>query len=286
VRRRVVLIGDPVAHSVSPPMHRAGFNAARMDWDYEPLRVGRDEFDGVWEALRADRSVAGLNVTIPLKELVGLRVDRCEAEAGSVNTVVFEDVGAERVAVGHSTDGAGFLAAVRRVDGRPRRRAVVLGTGGAARAVAAALRAEGSAVTVLGRNRSAGERLALEVGARFEPWDPAAADHRGILVEALRHADLLANATPIGTGDPSASPVPDHAVPSPEVTVIDLVYRPRRTALLTRAAAAGCRTVEGIEMLIEQGARSFELWTGLPAPLETMRAAAYEALARDDGSRN
>jgi shikimate dehydrogenase len=272
VTGRVLLIGDPVGHSVSPAMQRAAFQAAGLDWRYEAVRISAGNLGRSWARLRTDPALAGLNVTIPHKEAVIPLLDRVDPGAqasGSVNAVAFES----GRAVGHSTDGVGFLSALARVDGRARRRAVVLGTGGAARAVAAALRELGSHVTVVGRNSAAGKRLANDLGVAFTPLGSSDA-----LEGALDGADLLANATPVGTGDPEASPLPPDVELQPETTVFDLVYRPRRTALLERAAATGCRTVEGIEMLIEQGARSFELWTALAAPVEAMRAAANAAL--------
>ena len=279
---RVLLIGDPVEHSVSPPMQGAAFREGGLDWTFEAVRVPRAHLPEAWAAIDSDASVVGLNVTIPLKEAVVRHLGRTEAREGSVNTIVFEERETKgRIAVGHSTDGAGFMAALRRVDGRSRRRAVILGTGGAARAAAAALRADGSAVTLLGRSRERGRRLAQDLGVGFEWWERDEPGAAAALHRHLEGTDLLANATPIGTGDAVANPLPDRFDVPPEVTVFDLVYRPRRTAILRQAADRGCRTVEGIEMLIEQGARSFSLWTGMPAPFEVMRTAAYRALDAD-----
>ncbi|MGI8698315.1 MAG: shikimate dehydrogenase family protein [Mycobacteriales bacterium] len=268
---RVALIGDPVSASVSPVMQRAAFAAAGLELDYTAVRVGRAELPAAFVELR--RRYVGLNVTRPLKEAVIPMLDAVSGpatEAGSVNTVVFAD-GAAR---GESTDGAGFLAALARVSDSPVRRALVLGTGGAARAVTAVLRRSGAAVAVAGRNNAAAERLQTDLGVEPTRMQPRA------LAAKLASADLLVNATPVGGGPtPSATPLPDGVPLHPGLVVFDLVYRPRRTALLERAAGAGCRTVEGIEMLIEQGTRSFELWTGCPAPVEAMRAAAYAGLA-------
>lgn len=272
----VALIGDPVAQSVSPEMQRAAFAALGLDLDYVAVRVPLQELPATWPRLAA--SFRGLNVTRPLKQAVIPYLDGLSEEARrarSVNTVRFTGGRAE----GHSTDGAGFLAALRRAGVGRVGRALVLGTGGAARAVVAALRSEGAVVRVSGRNRRAGQRLANELGARYVPLDTRA------LSTAVAMADLLVNATPVGSWpDVTASPLPDAVQLHPGLTVFDLVYRPRRTALLDRAARAGCRTVEGIEMLVEQGARSFELWTGLPAPLEVMRRAALRALRAEGGS--
>jgi shikimate dehydrogenase len=272
--RRVALIGDPVVHSVSPAMQRAAFAAASLPWRFEAVTVPEDRLDDAWRRLRAEDDLAGLNVTIPHKERIAPLLDRLEGDAArwhTVNTVRFEG----DLAVGVSTDGLGFITALRAADPGAREHAVVLGTGGAARAVAAALREEGSVVLVLGRNVVAGARLAGELGASFEHWTTKDA---APLRHALTGADLLVNATPVGTGDPSACPIPDEVELEPTITVVDLVYRPRRTALLRRAKDRGCRTMEGVEMLIEQGALSFEAWTGLAAPVPAMRAAAHAAL--------
>jgi shikimate dehydrogenase len=262
-------------------MQTAAFRASDLSWTYAALRVQCDDLPDVWSSIETDPSVIGLNVTIPLKEVVLRHLDRVDTRDGSVNTIVFDaagDAGVPRRAIGHSTDGAGFVAALRRVDVGPRRRAVILGTGGAARASAAALRAEGSEVAVLGRNVERGKRLAGDLGVEFEPWERVEAGAVAAFERHLDGADLLANATPIGTGDLDASPLPAGVRLPAGLTVFDLVYRPRRTALLRQAAEQGCRTVEGIEMLVEQGARSFSLWTGRPAPVDVMRAAAYAAL--------
>lgn len=268
---KVALIGDPVAASVSPQMQRAAFAAVGLELDYTAVRIGRAELPAAFPGL--SRRFVGLNVTTPLKQVVVPMLERVSglaAEAGSVNTVLFS----AGVGYGESTDGAGFLAALARVSAAPVPRALILGTGGAARAVAAALRSTGTAVAIAGRDGGAVKRLASDLGAEPTPMQTSR------LAAAVAGADLLVNATPVGA-EPAPAPTPlPAAVPlHPDLVVFDLVYRPRRTALLERAALAGCRTVEGVEMLVEQGARSFELWTRCPAPVESMRAAAYAALA-------
>jgi shikimate dehydrogenase len=265
-RAAVALIGDPVAHSVSPAMQRAAFERCGLQMDYVAVRVPLHELVAAFDGLR-ERFV-GLNVTRPLKEAVIPLLDRIgpkAAAAGSVNTVVF---GAE--AYGHSTDGTGFLRALARAAVDPGGRTVVLGTGGAARAVAAALIQTGGAVSVSGRNEEAGATIAAELGASF-----IAREDFG---DAASTSDLLVNATPIGQAEDDQLPFPSDTPLGPGTAVFDLVYRPRRTALLRLAEARGCATIEGIEMLIEQGARSFELWTDRPAPVDVMRRAAYAAL--------
>lgn len=262
-----------MSRSISPQMQRAGFRAAGLSLDYTCVRVRADELARAFPGLL--RRFVGLNVTRPLKAAVLPLLDAVSkpaAEAGSVNTVVLS----EGTASGDSTDGTGFLAALSRQADEPVRRAVVLGTGGAARAVAAALRGHGAAVQVAGRNPAAAARLGADLGA-----EPVAGDLPSVTA-AVEGADLLVNATPVGAEPcPASSPLLEALPLRPGLTVFDLVYLPRVTALLRRAEAAGCRTVQGVEMLIEQGVRSFELWTHCRAPVAAMRAAAYAALPEE-----
>jgi shikimate dehydrogenase len=268
---RIGLIGDPVSHSISPPMHEAAFRATGLDLSYVAVPVRREELGDAFPQLRT--GFIGLNVTTPLKEDVIPLLDDLSPEAaraGSVNTIVF----GER-SMGHSTDGTGFQAALRRAGMTSVRRAVVLGTGGAARAVSARLLDAGADVVVWGRNRPAGARIAEQLPVSFVPADEGGER----LASALSEADLLVNATPIG-GRGGGSPVPHGAALHRGLTVFDLVYRPRRTSLLHLAVSHGCRIVEGVEMLIEQGALSFGLLTGQKPPVAVMREAAYRALER------
>jgi len=276
-RGTFAVVGDPIAHSVSPPMQRAAFAAAGIDADYVAERVPGGTLPAAWEALRG--RLAGWNVTRPHKEAALRLVEGVAPEAsacGSVNTVVLEG----GRTTGHSTDGAGFLDALAAVRTEPAGRAVIIGTGGATRAVAAALAGGGTDVRLVGRNEEAGRAVADDLSS----GDVRVA-YRGSLdrlVDALVGADLLVHATPMGDPSmPGRSPIPDDVALGalePRPVVADLVYWPRRTPLLERAAAEGCVIVEGIEMLIGQGARSFQLWTGRPAPVEAMRDAAYRAL--------
>lgn len=271
-RRTIALVGDPVGASVSPAMHNAAFGAVGLPFEYVAIRIARGELRAALPDLR--RRCAGLNLTTPHKEAVLPLLDavtETATAAGSVNTVRFDDRGS----LGDSTDGAGFLRALHQaVPGRKIGSAVVLGTGGAARAVAAALVGAGARVAVAGRRRAAADRIARDItGVR--PLDP------GDLVAAIAGADLLASAIPAIAWEGSDWPVgPDLLGPrsGPPLVVFDLVYRPRRTALLEQAAARGCVTIEGVEMLVEQGALSFTIWTGTVAPVDLMRDAAYAAL--------
>lgn len=268
---RIALIGDPVSASVSPAMQNAAFRALGLPFEYEALRVPRGGLAALFGSLR-ERFV-GLNVTIPHKEEAARLVDILEPASrasGSVNTVLFRH---DR-AIGDSTDGRGFLRALRQgAPGRELRSALIVGTGGAARAVAAALAGEGLTVRVSGRNAKGALRLAHDVaGVEAVPVDE--------LEAALDDTDLLVSAVPASAWEDGSSTLPLGVPLGPGLIVFDLAYRPRRTPLLERAIAEGSTAIEGIEMLVEQGALSFLLWTGVEPPRGAMREAAYDALEK------
>ena len=277
--KRVVLIGHPVAHSLSGAMQQAAFDHLGVDaryelWDRTPAQLAETIAE-----LRGEEFL-GANVTIPHKERVVPLVDRQTEEAhatGAVNTLTREG----RKLVGHNTDVAGFKVALDRLVGRQKmpRQAVVLGAGGGARAVVYGLIREGfQRVVVFNRHHHRGEQLVKHFGRsaahmdlRAMPW------HESILEAELAKAKVLVNATSIGLGDDS-SPIPAEIL-MPELLVLDLIYK--QTRLLRDAAAAGCTTADGETMLLHQGAAAFTLWTGEPAPIDSM----HEALtaARADG---
>jgi len=275
--KRVVLIGHPVAHSLSGAMQQAAFDALKIDaryelWDRPPI-----ELPEAVEELRSD-DFLGANITIPHKERVVPLIDRSTEEAaatGAVNTITREG----RRLVGHNTDVAGFDVALDRLVGRQKmpKSAVVLGAGGGARAIVYGLiRAAFQRVVVFNRHLHRAEGLVRHFGRsaahmelRAMPW------HESIIESEIAKTKILVNATSIGlTSD--ASPVPADAL-LPELLVLDLIYK--QTRLLREAEAAGCTTMDGELMLLHQGAASFSLWTGQPAPLELMADALSAARA-------
>ena len=261
--RLVGIVGNPVTHSLSPRMQNAAFAAVGLDWAYVPLPV---ESAGVGEAVRglAALGFAGANVTIPHKTAVLEHcdvVDDVARRAASVNTLVIEDGKVH----GSSTDGL----AVRAVVDGSGADVLLVGAGGAARAVACALVEAGAAsVAVSARRAEGAERLVAHlrttfpsVEARAVAWPPEPDT-----------ATLLVNATPVKE-EPVVTPQPRH-------DVVDLAYLAdgRATALVAAAHAAGCgRIVDGLEVLVRQGAASFERWTGIPAPIDVMRDAVAQA---------
>jgi shikimate dehydrogenase len=256
------VLGFPVAHSRSPAIQNAAFAAVGLDWRYVKLPVRPELFEATVRGLPGS-GYRGVNVTIPHK-LAALDVADSASSAaraiGAANTLTFAD---GRIA-GDNTDAAGLLDALGRpVEGLD---ALVLGAGGAGRAAVWALREAGADVAVWNRTAERAHALARELGV-------AHAEHPG-------PAELLVNATSVGL-DPAGSERDALAAlglleAAPPALVADLVYRADRavTPVAAWAARSGADVVDGLEVLVRQGARSFSLWTGLPAPLDAMRAAA------------
>jgi shikimate dehydrogenase len=273
--RVAAVIGDPVEHSLSPALHNAAFAALGLDWVYVAFRVPAGSAPAAVEAMRT-LGLAGLSVTMPHKEAVAAAVDRLAPGAAalrSVNTVAW----AAGELVGSSTDGDGFLAALADEGVDPAgRRCLVLGAGGAARAVAHALGQAGAArVGVAGRRPAAAAAAAALAG-------PAGAVVAGVdLRRQLAACDLVVNATPAGMRPGDGAPFGIEADWLPRgIFVADLVYHPPTTALIAAARAAGAEATNGLGMLVHQAARQVELWTGRAPPLAEMSAAALGRLGR------
>jgi shikimate dehydrogenase len=257
------LIGNPVGHSLSPPMHEAAYEKVGIDARYvtfEPDRDGAEAAINGAEAL----GVAGLNVTIPFKESVlgAVDPDPLAGRIGAVNTVAF----GEGSPKGYNTDAIGARRALSAagvdLSGTV---AVVVGAGGAGRAVAVGLAEAGASVRVANRTVDRARELAADAGAGVS------AHGLGELPELTGEATVLVNATSVGMGE-DRSPVPATALHS-GLTVLDAVYDPLETRLLREADAAGATAVDGAEMLLYQGAEAFETWTGETAPVGAMNDA-------------
>jgi shikimate dehydrogenase len=274
------VIGDPVRHSLSPALHNAAFQALGLDWVYVAFPVPAGQGPAAVVAMRA-LDLAGLSVTMPHKAevLVGLdRLAPTAARLGAVNTISWAAAATDATLEGDSTDGAGFLDALRDDDGfNPARRScVVLGAGGAARAVTLALAEAGAAsVCVVARRLDAAAACAELAG----PAGRTVVD--GALVAGVvEAADLVVNATPVGMAAGDGLPFGlDAAVLHGGQFVADLIYAPATTPLLAAARSRGADTANGLGMLINQAARQVAIWTGRPAPIEAMSAAALAALS-------
>lgn len=276
--RLAAVIGSPVAHSLSPAIHRAAFDAAAVDWSYVAFDVAEGRAVEALESMRL-LGIAGLSVTMPHKEAVARSVDRLDPAAralGSVNTVSWDD----GELVGSSTDGAGFVASLAdagvSVEGA---RIAVIGAGGAARSVIDALARTGSPdITVLNRSADRAEAAAAL----------ASVASVGILSDIAR-ADIVINATSVGMGvDPADLDVESTEADLPcdpsllhaGQVVADLVYHPLETVWMKRAAEQGAQTVDGLGMLVHQAALQQRIWLGPDAVIDTisMRTAAEQAL--------
>jgi shikimate dehydrogenase len=264
---RFAVIGDPIEHSLSPQMQTAALNAAHLEGTYESLLVAADDLTRSVAWLRR-RGYRGFNVTVPHKRaIVSLldRVDPAVEGTGAVNTVV-------RVAhelVGYNTDIEGFDMALSVLTGADwRGQALVLGAGGAARAVVAALAARGCAIAISNRTREAIDVLGAEVSVPISPVYGAEE-----LAAAVASADLVVNATSLGMGSlVHESPLPAGVCFRPGAYAMDLVYG-RVTPFMQTARDGGCRVHDGTEMLVQQGAAAFRLWTGIDPDLDAMRLA-------------
>ena len=257
------LIGRPVSHSLSPPLHEAAYEQLGLDARYVTFEPTGDAGDAIRAAQRL--GVAGLNVTVPFKETVVEHVTLAgyAQEIGAVNTVVFRDDGP----VGYNTDAVGFRRALDHHGVSPGgQRAVLVGAGGAARAIATALADDGAIIEIYNRTAERAAELAEAVGAA--QW--GGLDEAGLRA-ACRRGDLLINATSVGLEE-DRSPVPAAAL-TEELVVFDAVYRPLKTRLLKEAAAVGAEPIDGGWMLLYQGAAAFEHWTGREAPIEAMNEA-------------
>ena len=265
------LLGNPVEHSLSPAIHNAAFRQLGLNFVYLAFPV--QDLEGAVRGLRALGHIRGLSVTIPHKVNILPLLDSAETTAkhiGSVNTII-KDHG---LLVGSNTDASGALQALQQggVE-RTGQRVVILGSGGAARAIAFALGVEGKIehLTLLGVDEQERTALANDLKAKTSILLHDRALTPETLQSALAQAQLLIHCTPIGMHPKvDESCVPKHLLHR-DLTVMDIVYNPLNTRLLQDAQAAGCRTIQGINMFLYQAVGQFELWTGKPAPIEVMR---------------
>lgn len=271
------LIGDPVERSLSPVMHNAAFRELGLDCMYVALRVTRDSIQEAVEGVRA-LGIRGLNVTTPHKvDIVRLldELDESASRVGAVNTVRNDD----GKLIGFNTDGQGAIRALREKVGElSGRKVVLLGAGGAARAIAFSLAEAGVELTIANRTISKARKLAASIEQKLGSRVEYVGLKQEILKEVLERADILINATSVGMyPDVDRTPVKADIMHS-GLIVNDIVYEPLETRLLREAKDVGAQTVDGLGMLVHQGAVSFELWTGRRAPIGVMEAAVRREL--------
>jgi len=273
-RSRVLCVwGYPVRHSRSPAMQNAALARLGLDMIYVPFEVNPDSLPDAVAGVRA-LGIGGVNLTIPHKETVGPLLDDIEPEAmrsGSVNTIVVEN---ERL-VGASTDGPGLIWDLRRHDVDPAGKTVMLwGAGGSARGIAFAFADLGCTVWIANRSKGRADRLCEDVGPQARSIDIESRELR----DCQASADLLVNTTSLGMAGPQSDKMPvvhGDALNSRQL-VYDLVYTPPETRLMSFCAAAGCKVLNGLGMLVCQGALSLSRWTDVPVaeiPLDVMDRA-------------
>lgn len=273
--RLVGLLGSPVAHSISPMMHNESFQILGLDYAYLCFEAKENDLE---EAVRALKflNARGFNCTMPVKVRMFELADRLSDAArlmGAVNTVVIEN----GVLTGHNTDGIGYMASVKAagfdVIGK---KMTLLGAGGAATAIAVQAALDDVSEIALfnrrGRSWNRAQQLADQLNAdtscRVSLFDIA---DTALLRSQLADSYLLTNATSVGMAPNNDTPIPDSSMLHEDLIVSDVIYNPRETRLLAEARARGCRTFNGLYMLLYQGAESFRLWTGMEMPVDTIR---------------
>ena len=273
------IIGDPVEHSMSPVMHNAAFEKIGLDYLYVPFRVKKEELGKAIEGMRA-LNIKGLNVTIPHKVAVLQLMDKLDPLAekiGAVNTIVNND----GVLTGYNTDGAGLLQALLERGVEPQgKNIVILGAGGASRAISFTLADRGGHLVILNRllELDWAKELASRISQIFTKEVAALELNRENLAGVLGKADILVNATSVGMSPDSDETPVDSDLLRPGLAVFDAVYNPIKTRLLKEAETAGAKTVSGLDMLVWQGALAFEKWTGQKAPAGLMKEEATKLL--------
>lgn len=269
------VIGNPIAHSLSPVMHEAAFKELKLDARYIPYQV---ESDKVGEAVQGIRGLglSGVNVTIPHKEAVIEYLDELDplaAKLGAVNTIVHDRKNDKLI--GYNTDGEGFYRSLVPELRKPLQDNLILiiGAGGAARGVAITLAQKGvKQITIANRTKEKAEKLAADCGGNTR-----AMSLNGVQAK-LTEFDVVVNCTSIGMS-PNVGQMPmSLETLSRDTLVSDLIYNPNKTRFLSEAEKKSARTLNGMGMFIQQGAIAFELWTGLQAPVTIMRRAVLEKL--------
>jgi shikimate dehydrogenase len=273
------VIGDPIEHSLSPAMHNAAFNALGLDCAFLAFRVAPNEVANAIAGMRA-LGIVGLNVTMPHKAAVIKFLDQIDDNSkflNAINTIHNKD----GKLLGFNTDGFGALKALKENGANPKgKRVLLVGSGGAARAIAYTLVQETDELVVLNRTVSEAKELASLLKKIFNKEVHADSLTAPILEKQMQQADILINATAVGMKPKASQSMIAPEWLKPKMTVMDIVYNPVETKLSIDAKSKGAQVISGVEMLIYQGAASFEIWTGKPAPIEVMRKAALEQLSK------
>lgn len=276
------LIGDPVEHSMSPAMHNSAFKDSGLYYIYLPFKVKKEQLERAILGIKA-LNIKGINVTIPHKISVIPFLDELDPLAekiGAVNTIINNN----GVLKGYNTDAHGFLKAMSERGISPEgKRIVILGAGGASRAISFILADKGASLVILNRKLELDQavELAASISRTFGEEIKALELNEPNLEQALGNSDILVNATSVGMSPNVDKTIVPSGLLKADLIVFDIVYNPLKTKLLAEAEAAGAGVISGLEMLVWQGALAFEMWTGLKASLETMRKAAIRVLKNE-----
>jgi shikimate dehydrogenase len=269
----VGIIGDPVGHSLSPSMHNAAFRSLGLDWLYVPLQVKQDNIEAALKGLPA-LGFRGVNVTVPHKERVLPFMDELSEHAAGIRAVNTILVGQDGKLSGANTDWVGFLNHLKELRFDPAGcEAVILGSGGSARAVGYALAMSRAKVTICSRNARAADNLAFDLGNFFPDHAPTTRPPRW-LANLDKEIHFVVNTTPLGMHpDTSSSPWPEDADFPGCRLAYDLVYNPPTTRFMEQARRKGVEAANGLGMLVYQAALALEIWTGAAAPVDVMKQA-------------
>lgn len=273
------VIGDPVEHSLSPVMHNAAFKELNLDFVYLAFTVRKDELRNAIAGARS-LQVHGLNVTMPHKTAIMKYLDEIDSTAksiGAINTIL----NAEGRLVGYITDGAGAIKALKEngvsLDGK---KLLLLGAGGAAKAIAFHAAQEVEKLKILNRTTQKAKELAEALHKKFDKRISGNSLSSEIIKKELEDADILVNATSVGMHPNVDQSLVDSRWLRPDLCVMDIIYNPLETKLAKDAKSVGAKVISGIEMLVYQGAASFEIWTNHPAPVKVMKEAVLNKLSK------
>ena len=271
------VIGDPIEHTLSPTMHNAAFDHLKLNFVFLAFKVKTAQLEDAMRGMRG-LGIRGLNVTMPHKNAVIKYLDEVDPTVkflGSANTILNDD---GRL-LGFNTDGVGALKALREngveLDGK---KLLLLGAGGAAKAIAFSIAKEVGELVILNRVSEKAKELAEALSVTYGKKVVGEALSPSVIQKSLQDADILINATSVGMHPHVSQSLVAPQWLKPDLTVMEIVYNPVETKLAKHAKAAGAHVISGVEMLLYQGAASFEIWTGRSAPIEVMRKAALNKL--------
>ena len=271
------IIGDPVEHTLSPGMHNAAFKKLDMNNIYVPFHVKAEELEDAIAGAYA-MGIKGLNITIPHKTEVIKYLDYLDIAAGligAVNTIEFGKNGA----VGHNTDGIGAVRAISEITSVKNKKVMILGAGGAARAIAFQILLSGANNLIISnRTIEKASELRDDLVEKLEPNVKITDLGHGLETE-LKDTDILVNTTPIGMyPNTNQKPLVTADMMHEDLVVNDIVYNPLKTGLLEQAEKAGAKPISGVKMLIYQGMESFKIWTGIEPPVEVFKKALMDQM--------